>query len=211
MGVRSVVVLGALVLVPLSGCPGGAELENPERFTAGSSGSSGAAGSSGSSGTSGTAGTSGASGTSGTSGSSGAGGGLTFVPPNCNYRDVLARKCGPGCHQTRPNVPSSPIAGLDLVTEGVETRVYGKRPTYEDITCPNPDGGALQVPCLPPGCLPDALLIAPGNPGGSFILQKITGTHGDCGRVMPPGNLDETDRACLEDWVEAVANATVTP
>jgi hypothetical protein len=199
-------VLGAFIVAPLSGCPGGADLEDPDRFTA-LQAVAGAAGSSGGAGTAGTAGT------AGMASSSGAGGRITFVPPNCDYRGILASQCGrSACHQKTPNVPNSPLAGLDLTADGIEERLYGQRPSYKDMTCPNPDGGLVPVACVPPGCSPDAYLIAPGNPTGSFMFQKIAGSHGDCGRVMPiAGALTDTTRACLEDWIEAVANATVTP
>jgi hypothetical protein len=208
MGVRSWVVLGAFMAAPLSGCPGGADLDDPDRFPALQADTAGAAGSSGGAGTAGSAGT------AGMAGSSGVGGRITFVPPDCDYRGVLSSQCGRGtCHQKTPNNPTSPLAGLDLVADGIEERLYGKRPTYKDMTCPNPDGGLVPVACVPPGCSQDAYLIAPGNPTGSFMYQKIAGSHGDCGRVMPlaPGTLNDTTRACLEDWIEAVANATVTP
>jgi hypothetical protein len=206
MGVRSWVVVGAFIAAPLSGCPGGADIEDPDRFTALQVGTAGAAGSSGGAGTAGTAGT------AGLAGASGAGGGISFTPPNCDYRAALSSQCGrSACHQASPNIPNSPSAGLDLASDGIEERLYGKRPTYQDMTCPNPDGGFVRVACVPPGCSQDAYLIAPGNPTGSFLYQKITGSHGDCGSVMPPGTLDDTTRACLEDWIEAVANATVTP
>ena len=200
MGKRGAVMLGVFFGTPLIGCPGGADLENPERFHA-LAGNAGNAGTAGAAGMGGSAGAAGAAGTT-----SGAGGGITFVPPDCDYRGVLLASCGKvGCHQVSAS-GARPIAGLDLKTDGIEARVFGQRPTYQDITCPNPDGG-LPVVCTPPGCDQNAFLIAPGDPAGSFIFKKIAGTHGDCGVTMPPGNLDANARACLEAWITAVANA----
>jgi hypothetical protein len=61
---------------------------------------------------------------------------------------------------------------------------------------------------MPPGCSSTDVLVKPGDPAGSYLLKKIAGTHGDCGAAMPipPGKIDAAGRACLEDWVEAIAN-----
>jgi hypothetical protein len=179
------------MVVPLSGCPGGADLEDPSRFvpigvaTGGGSGSGAGVGATGGAGTSGS----------------------TFVPPACDYRSVIQASCGSdGCHHTTPNIAAA--AGLDLRAEGVEARLIGQLAPHAGLTCPNPDGG-LPVPCVPPGCDPTDVFVKPGDPAGSYLLKKIAGTHGDCGRAMPilPGKLDAAGRACLEDWIEALANA----
>src|SRR5687768_10219371 len=44
MGVRSVVVVAAFILCPLTGCPGGADLDDTERFKALQAGTTGSAG-----------------------------------------------------------------------------------------------------------------------------------------------------------------------
>jgi hypothetical protein len=189
MGKGRVVGLGLLVGASLSGCPQGAELEDAMRFIATAGGSS-----------AGSAGT-------GVSGSSGAGGaGSTFVPPACDYRGVLRDSCGnTTCHETTPSRP--PAAGLDLESDGVEARVLGQPASHAGIVC-NVPGGVPQ-PCLPPGCDPTHVLVKPGDPAGSYLLHKVAGTHGDCGLTMPilPGKLDASGRACLEAWVEALANS----
>lgn len=207
MGKRGAVILGVFFGAPLIGCPGGADLENPDRFHA-LAGSAGTAGMGGMGGTAGTAGSAGVAGTAGTT--SGGGGGITFVPPDCDYRGVLVASCAKtvGCHLAGASDPT-PAAGLDLKTDGIEARVFGQRPTYGDISCDNPDGGPLPVLCVPTGCDQNARLIEPGNPAGSFLFKKLAGTHGDCGEAMPllPGKLDAAGRACLEAWITAVANA----
>jgi hypothetical protein len=57
----------------------------------------------------------------------------------------------------------------------------------EDDTCPS--GGKL---------------IDRANPEESWLLRKITGTHGDCGSGMPAaGSLTTGQQACLEGWIRS--------
>lgn len=193
-------LLRLFAVIPLSGCPSGADLQDPERFLALQAGTAGVTGNSGSSGSAGTAGASG-----------GSGGGITFVPPDCDYRGVLATSCAQtvGCHRPSSNPQIVTPAGLDLLTDGVEARLFNRMPTYQDISCDDPDGGPFPVICVPPGCDEAGLLIKPGDPAGSFLFKKIAGTQGDCGLTMPlsPGKLDAAGRACLEAWITALSNA----
>lgn len=118
--------------------------------------------------------------------------------PSCDVEEVLRRSCGRvGCHSEKNR-----IAGLDLASPGVQTRLIDVSATHQDITCPNPDGGVLKVPCIPAAC-PDAKLIDLADPEESWLLKKLAGTQGECGAQMPlaPGMLSESERTCLEEWL----------
>ena len=119
--------------------------------------------------------------------------------PTCDVEEVLRTSCGRvGCHDA-----TWMTAGLDLATPGVQARLIDVPATHADITCDNPDGGALPVLCVPAGCVPGQKLIDLANPEQSKLLQKLAGTQGDCGQQMPmaPGMLSEEDRTCLEEWL----------
>lgn len=131
-------------------------------------------------------------------GGSGGTAGTLGTDLSCDVEEVLLRSCGrAGCHSA-----SSMVAGLDLASPGVQTRLIDVPATHQDITCPNPDGGALPVPCVPASC-PDAKLIDLAHPENSWLLKKLAGEQGDCGEQMPllPGILTESERTCLEEWL----------
>jgi hypothetical protein len=132
-------------------------------------------------------------------GGSGGTAGTLGTDLSCDVEEVLLRSCGrAGCHSA-----SFMVAGLDLASPGVQTRLIDVPATHQDITCPNPDGGVLKVECVPAGCVPGQKLIDLANPEQSKLLQKIAGTQGDCGSQMPlaPGILTESERTCLEEWL----------
>lgn len=44
--------------------------------------------------------------------------------------------------------------------------------------------------------------VAPGDPAGSYVIQKLTGTHLCAGLQMPPGSkLPDADIQTLSDWI----------
>jgi hypothetical protein len=200
---------GIAAATAVSGCPDGAELENPDRFiqyggTAGTVGTTGgtggatggtggaAAGTGGATG--GTAGAGGATGGSagmamgGAAGSSaGSGMGATGGYP-CDVRVALSKSCArTGCHSAIDH-----YADLDLSNpETVGAQLYNKPAMHGDINC-----AATGMPfreCmpaeLPATCPQGALLIDPVTFENSWVYKKIMGDE-TCGDAMPlpPGN-----------------------
>jgi hypothetical protein len=132
-------------------------------------------------------------------GGSGGTGGTIVTEPSCDVEEVLRASCGRvGCHNE-----TFRVAGLDLASPGVQTRLIDVDATHEDITCDNPDGGALKVECVPASCPTNAKLIDLAHPEESWLLKKLAGTQGECGVQMPmaPGVLTESERTCLEEWL----------
>lgn len=201
--------LGLSLPFALTACPGGAELEDPDRFVYGVAGASGTAGSAGAGGTSGA-------GAGGTAGVAGAGAGnagsagktWTYTPPACDYQAVLTatRGCASaGCHNA-----ATSSADLDLASPGVENRLIDVNAPHADIACPNPDGGVLPITCVPASC-PTVKLVDRAAPANSWMLKKIMGATevGECGDPMPiaPGMLSAEQRDCLVLWINAMAAA----
>lgn len=161
-----------------------------------SGGTGGTAGSAGAS--AGTAGT-----TGGAAGTAGAGGGSAGTPPACDFAGVIQKSCAlTACHDTMYKQGE-----LDFRTPGYEQRLVNMPATFTDITCPDPAGGLLPVPCVPASCPQGALLINTTAPAESWMLKKLLGTHGDCGDAMPlpPGEITAEGRACLESWIHYLA------
>jgi hypothetical protein len=51
-------------------------------------------------------------------------------------------------------------------------------------------------------CCDGRLRVAPGDPAGSYVIQKLTGTHLCAGLQMPPGSkLPDADIQALSDWI----------
>ncbi|MEZ4408227.1 MAG: putative metal-binding motif-containing protein [Polyangiales bacterium] len=102
-------------------------------------------------------------------------------PPGVDVEAELLRpRCATvGCHSARSNT-----ASLDLETVGVAARLSGRVAS----TCP------------------DRVLVVPGDPSASFVVQKL-GPSPACGRRMPDGaqplSVDEV--ACVRAWVLALA------
>lgn len=196
------VFVGLSLPLALTACPGGADLEDPERFGLGAGAVAGAGAGAGGA----TAGTAGVGGSAGaTAGSGGSAGMVTYVPPQCDWQSPLAAQCArAGCHNA-----SFTAADLDLTLAGVENRLINVNAPHSDITCPNPDGGLLKVPCVPESC-PTAKLVDTEVPANSWMLKKIVGTEvGECGMAMPiaPGELLPAEKDCLIQWVNAMAAA----
>jgi hypothetical protein len=81
---------------------------------------------------------------------------------------------------------------------------------HADITCPNPDGGAFPVQCVPMTC-PQAKLVDTANPAASWMLKKISSEAeiNGCGDLMPlaPGELTTQEHDCMVQWINAMAAA----
>lgn len=188
--------LGMCSLLTLSGCPGGAELEHPEKYglTGGSSSMNGSGGTTGGSspGTGGTAG-----------GSAGTGGGATLTV-DCGsdtYQSVLTQNCATGgCHKKTGNIPAR--SGLDLTPDsGLVSRIKDVKAQHGDIYV-----GNSTTPSVPASCDPNVLLVNSANADASWILAKIKGTQSDCGIQMPDvGGPPAAAETCLENFVSAVA------
>lgn len=185
-----------------SSCAAEAPTSTVSGGTGGTAGSAGAsAGTAGAS--AGTAGTTG--GTAGTTGGTAgtAGGGSAGAPPTCGYAAIIQNSCAlTACHDTMYN-----RAELDFKTPGYEQRIVNAPATFTEITCPDPAGGVLPVPCMPASCPQGALLINTTTPSESWMLKKLQGVHGDCGDAMPlpPGKVTAEEKACLESWIHYLA------
>ena len=187
--------LGVSVLFILSGCPQGAELEDPAKYglTGGNSSMTGSGGSTG--------GSSAASGGM-TGGSAGTGATLTVDCGTDTYQNVLSKNCAnlAGCHKASTTIPTASMLNL-TPDAGLVGRIKDVKALHGDITC-SPDF----APCNPASCDPNALLVNSANPGASWILAKIKGNQADCGTQMPDiGGPPAAAETCLENFVAAVA------
>ena len=97
----------------------------------------------------------------------------------CGVRATFAAQCVQ-CH-----AEGGSIGGLDLVTD--------------------PHAAVVDVESSE---FPDKTLIVPGDPEGSLLFRKITGTQGsDEGTSMPPGQtVDEAVAQVFRDWIAAGAD-----
>jgi hypothetical protein len=95
--------------------------------------------------------------------------------------DLLAPRCGgDACH----GVPdTSPAAGLDLESPGIEGRLVGVESACDD-----------------------RLLIDPADPEGSYLLEKLY-PQPSCGAQMPLGGeaLSAQELDCVHGWVSGLA------
>ncbi len=114
----------------------------------------------------------------------GTGGG---VGPSCDVSVIFEESCSSSfCH-------SGPTAsgGVDLLSPGVEARVYNQPGTY-------PGSAASCAPAVP------ELLVDPTNIDASLIVTKITGQQ-LCGETMPAGLLLPDDQIeCIRNWVAGI-------
>jgi hypothetical protein len=196
---------GLVFSLALSGCPVGADLENPERFplvepaTGGTGGSGTGMGGS-------------AAGTAG-SATGGAGGG--FPNFGCDLTEAFGKNCGrTGCHSAAVH-----YSNLTLVDpNAVAAQMVGVQATHGDIDCAaeGEPFRACTVDELPSkGCPPNALLIDPVNFDQSWVVQKMDPNYvGTCGAKMPsaPGNSasngwSEERRLCLLDFFRYLATS----
>ncbi len=184
----------------LAGCPGGAELENAERFAPYFAGASG----SGSSGT-------GASGITGAPGGT-AGAGVT-TPASCDVDITKALK--DSCARSFCHDGASHYAGLNLlVPEALAAELVDKPATHGDIGCyaPGEPFRACNAAEIASICPPNALLLDSQSPDDSWVVRKLTpGGAMGCGDDMPapPGNSptygwSEQRRNCLLDFFRSL-------
>jgi hypothetical protein len=177
--------LGAAFALTLAGCPGGADLEHPERYPIGTGTSAGGTGGSGATG-----------GTGGMTGN-------RMVPASvdCDYATALTKTCAiSACHKASA-VPAA--AGLVLVPDsGLVDRLYGVPATHGDIYCADISD---TCPTPPTTCPKGDLLIDPTDVTKSWILLKMNNPP-DCGDAMPAGvTITADQKACIEKLVTEVA------
>lgn len=89
---------------------------------------------------------------------------------------VFAKHCAQqGCHSA-----VEPAVFLDLASAGLEARLVGR----------------------PSGTCENRLLVDPGRPGQSFLLEKLNAELPSCGTRMPPtGSLSAEEIACVDQWI----------
>jgi hypothetical protein len=218
--------------IGLAACPGGAELDNPERFfwyassgnanagtgsgaTGAGSGGTGTGGTTPSAGKGGT-GTGGAAPIAGSTGAPSVGGspGGTAgagAPASCDVVEALGLHCSlSSCHNA-----SSKIAGLDLSDPASLKGLIGRPAGHQDMNCDL--SGENFVPCTPDEtaarCPTGLLLLDSAAPTNSWLVRKLTvGAADNCGDDMPvsPGNSvtkgwSDERRACLIQYFTALA------
>jgi hypothetical protein len=180
-------LLSAAFAVSLSGCPGGADLEHPEKYFAGSPGT-GAGG-------------------SGTGGTGAGGKALVEIPipvvAECTTAGgaevVLARTCAlSGCH--KPGA-IKPQAGLILTGDTLlVSRLKDVPSTHADIYC-----GSMPCPTIPEECPKGDMLVDSADYTKSWMLIKMNDAM-LCGDLMPPSiTFTPEDKACLDNLVKAIA------
>jgi len=173
--------LGFALIFTQSGCPGGADLENPDAWA----------------GRFGTAASGNASGSGGTSPTGPVLDFSTIQCTNTTPQVVLNSKCSTtGCHGANPS------ANLDLRADsGFASRIKDKPATFGGIACTD---DPLKI-CLPDSCPTGVSLVDSDAPDSSWILQKLNDPKG-CGIKMPYTKTVNADElACLTQIVNAVA------
>jgi hypothetical protein len=96
---------------------------------------------------------------------------------DCDVPELLATSCaGSVCHGDQ-----EPAAGLDLVSAGVEERLIG---VVGSVDCG------------------EQVLIEPGYPDNSLLIEKVTEENPSCGRTMPPMGhpLSASQLECLRQF-----------
>jgi hypothetical protein len=204
--------LGVALVFTQTGCPGGADLEQPDsyagRFSTGGTGSGGT----GAGGTAPIAGTgTGATAGSGTAGSGTAGtgsGGFDITTFTCTGADPVAifKKCASiGCHNT-----ASMQSGLVLTPDvNLGMRVKDVPAKHGGIDCAADGQPFMECTTPPAGCPSGALLVNSADWQSSWIVGKVRGANnGTCGLEMPyTYTLATQDEACVEAVVQAIANS----
>lgn len=199
---RSVLLLSAFSLTLIltqSGCPQGAELENPDawagRFSTGA-----------------TAGT-GTGATGGSAGTGMTGPVLDFATVNCAASllkptgstgiasaDFLNASCAKSfCHG------ANFVVGVDLRPDsGFAVRTLDVNAMHAGIPCPDD----ITMECIPASCpaTGTAKLINSADATASWMLTKVHDGQGDCGERMPDTKgLNADQDACLTAIVNATA------
>jgi hypothetical protein len=180
-------MLGATFVATLSGCPGGADLEHPEKYFPEATGAMG--------------------GTAGTGGTGAAGGGSGGKAPmevpvplveGCDIPTVLTDSCATnGCHKPGPIM----AAKLNLIADnGLVGRVKDVPSTHSDLYC-----GNVPCPTIPAECPVDDKLVDSTDYTQSWIVKKMNDPAG-CGELMPISTtFTGEEKLCIENLVKAIA------
>lgn len=99
--------------------------------------------------------------------------------------DLFQQRCSSEyCHDSQ-----SPTGHLDLRSLGYRSRLVG-------------------VPASDPGC-EDRLLVDPGAPASSFLLEKLSKDQPQCGERMPLSGepISEGELECVEAWIGHLLDA----
>lgn len=109
----------------------------------------------------------------------------TFDGPCLDEADVRARVLAPSCTGSACHDARRPKAGLDLETPNVSARLLGVRSIHDACA--------------------ERLLLVPGDPAASFLMDKVLGRQGACGDPMPElGALEPAQRRCVAEWIAAM-------
>ena len=126
----------------------------------------------------------------GTSGGSSGSASDTETPTDCaaSVETIAAEVFAPRCAVAECHSGPSPSASLDLSESDPSALLVG----VESRTC-------------------DGILVVPGAPASSVLLQKLIGTHA-CGDPMPPpgGGLDDAQIDCIRAWIEGAEQTCET-
>jgi hypothetical protein len=196
--------IGISLVVTQTGCPGGAELENPDAWAGRFGGNSGGA----------PAATGGSTTGGSTSGGTGGTGNTNWVldpatvvcPGGLNAATVITGDCAKGgCHKG-----ALAAAGLDLSfsPNNIAKNTKDVIATHEAIQCSAPTEPYME--CIPMTCPGPgtALLVNSANPDDSWVLKKIHGTANGCGDTMPDDSYATASPdklACVDAVFRAIA------
>ena len=107
----------------------------------------------------------------------------TTAPQPCEatLSSIQATIFAPSCNTDGCHDASSAAAGLDLAATDLSTRLVG----------------------TPAATCPDKVLVSPGDPGSSFLFEKLDGTP-SCGVQMPVNApaLTSAQLECIAEWIE---------
>jgi hypothetical protein len=116
-------------------------------------------------------------------------------------------------------IPSPPGAACPDTTEAVQAQIL--QPTCGASACHGGSAPALALDLVSPGLAQrlvdvpangcgDAVLIAPGDPAHSYLLQKLTPGAETCGDPMPlvAAPLSNETLTCLQAWIAAMPPAS---
>jgi hypothetical protein len=106
------------------------------------------------------------------------------APELSSLRATVFVSClGAACHGA-----GEPVGALDLESDGIESRLVGR----VAATC-------------------ERILVVPGDPGSSFLYDKIASSSPGCGLPMPlDAPLDPELIACVGDWISGLEAACET-
>lgn len=98
---------------------------------------------------------------------------------------VIARVFSATCTSRGCHGSVGARARLDLESPGLSERIRGAQ--------------SVHMACR------ERLLVVPGNPPASFMIDKILGEADGCGDPMPlRGRLSAAERRCVSEWIAAM-------